>query len=179
MVIAALAIRFIFYGTVIGISVLAFYLLDFCVSGDSAHKLFIAIALVSGLVQSANFLVIRKISDIQKIEGLGFWARWRLRLRAEERRSIAFIRAAVGVFNALGAAAMSAWMNILAEAYVPFWMLGIASGFSLLSITLLFLTLYEYYVISKLETDIHWRAEDSQKKKEALKSIRGEEDKKI
>lgn len=177
MMIAAFVTRFIFYGMVICVAVLAFYFLDFCITGESAHKLFIAIALVSGLVQSANFLVIRKISEIQKIEGLGFWARWRLRLRVEERRNTAFIRAAVGVLAALGAAAMSAWMNILAEAYVPFWMLGIASGFSLLSITMLFLTLYEYYVVSKLETDIHWKAEDYQKKQDALKSIRGEEDK--
>tara|TARA_R100000687_G_scaffold83637_1_gene88063 strand:+ start:4644 stop:5177 length:534 start_codon:yes stop_codon:yes gene_type:complete len=177
MMIAAFFTRFIFYGSVICVAVLTFYFLDFCVAGESAHKLFIAIALVSGLVQSANFLVIRKLSDIQKVEGLGFWARWRLRLRAEERRNTAFIRAAVGVLAALGSAAMSAWMNILAESHVPFWMLGIASGFSLLSITMLFLTLYEYYVVSKLETDIHWKAEDYQKKQDALKSIRGEEDK--
>ncbi len=170
--------RSLFYGLILLISTTAFYYLKLSIKGETAYKAFFAVALVSGSIQSINFLVIRKISEIQKIQNIGFWARWRLRLRVEPRRTTAFSRAITGIVTALGSGAFSAWMNILDQTNVPYWGLGLATGLAIVSIFMLFLTIYEFSVVSKLETEISWKAENTDQKKNALKSIRGD-DKKI
>jgi len=167
--------RVIFYGAILLISTAVFFYLDLAVDGKSAYKVFLTLAVVSGAIQSINFLVIQKISDVQKIQNIGFWASWRLRPRVESRRKTAFYRALVGIITAIGAGAFSAWMGILDSELVPYWGLGIAAGVTVISIMMLFLTLYEFSVVTKLETEMNQKSEKSSQKKSAIKSIKGNE----
>lgn len=169
--------RFLFYGLFLLLFVSIFYFLKPNILGATAYKIFLVMAVVSGSIQSINFLVIRKISAIQKIENIGFWARWRLRSRIEIRSKTAFTRSLVGVVMALITGCFSAWMNILDSKIVPFWGLGAATGFALISIMMLFLTLYEFYVVTTLENEINEKAEKQIRKDEALKSIKGDNEK--
>lgn len=167
--------RTFFYGFLLFMSTLVFFYLDLSVTGKSAYKVFLILAVISGAIQSINFLVIQKISDVQKIKNVGFWASWRLRHRVESRRKTAFYRALVGVLAAIGAGAFSAWMSILDLEFVPYWGLGLATGVTVISIVMLFLTLYEFFVVTKLEADMNWKSEKSGQKRSAIKSIKGDE----
>jgi hypothetical protein len=169
--------RVLFYGVIILISVITFYFFNLSIKGEHAYKAFLSLAILSGSIQSINFLVIRKISDIQKLQNIGFWARWRLRPRVELRRKTAFSRAIIGILTALVTGGFSAWMNIIGAKMVPYWGLGIAAGMSIISIIMLFLTVYEYSVMLKLETDMSWMSEKVDQKQNALNSINGDDKK--
>ena len=166
--------RLIFYGALLAITYFCISRLNLVVTGELGFKVFIAFSVVSGAIQSVNFLVINKLSDLGKLSDIGFWAKIRLKNRTVVRRSIAFQRAVIGLMFSLITGALSAYMNVLNHDNVPNFILALSIFTTLVSVIMLFLTLYEYYVVSVFETELSERSKKNEAKKSALKSIRDE-----
>ncbi len=166
--------RLIFYGVLFAITYFGISKLSLAVTGELGFKVFVAFSIVSGTIQSVNFLVIKQISELGKLSDIGFWAKIRLKNRAISRRSVAFQRAFVGLSFSLATGGLSAYMNALGHAQVPTFILSLSIFTALISMIMLFLTLYEYYVVSVFETELSERAEKNAAKKDALRSIRDE-----
>lgn len=165
--------RFIFYISITGLSVAIFYWLDFKVDGASAGSVFFYVAIFSGLIQAANIAIFSKISDIHGIKNIGVWAKWRLESRIELRRKAALFRSLVGVSAAVITGILSGWMRSLGPCEVSFLVLGIASAISAIAILINLLTVYEFFYLSKLETDLRIRSNESEIREKNLKTMKG------
>jgi len=65
-------------------------------------------------------------------------------------------------------------MKYLDSLAVPAWLLSISGMFVAISAILLFVALYEFHLLTRLESDLLWKARQNESKEKALSSIRGE-----
>ena len=65
-------------------------------------------------------------------------------------------------------------MQYLGSSAVPASVLSISSVFVAIATILLFFTLYEFYVLTRLESELTLKANKNESKRRALSSIRGE-----
>lgn len=166
--------RAIFYGAVMLLCMLVFFKVGISIPGEHAYKIFLVFSLISGVTQSINALIIKKIEDVEKSKIAGFWPKIRLQLKVSARREIAFARGVSGILFALLTGAFSAYMGILDKSYVPYWLLGLATGTTLISMAILFLTFFELYRLAKLESELSRKNNQKESKSAALAEIRGE-----
>ncbi|MCQ3828760.1 hypothetical protein HXX02_04840 [Microbulbifer elongatus] len=163
--------RIIFYTITISIGSFIFWKANLQLEGKNASTFFLSFSLVSGTLQSINIWLLKKITDFDKIPDLGFWARQRLENKLEERREAAFSRAAIGFCFSLIIGICAAYMKIIDTESIPFWILGLASTSVLICIIMFFTTLFESYLLTKLESDLIKREKDSKVKSEATTSL--------
>jgi len=164
--------RVLFYGFLLALGIAAAWKLQIQLSGKDSATFFLSFSIVSGSLQSLNIWLLRKITDIDKLPGFGYWARKRVSERLDPRRKAVFSRAIVGIAFAVTTGLLSGYMKTLVDQVVPFWALGAASVFVLISSILLMVTLYEFYVITKLESSLAREARKHELKENALISIR-------
>jgi len=171
---AWLSKRLIFYGLLILAGLLFSTKLKVSIQGKDAALFFLAFSAVSGALQSMNIWLIRKIGDFDKLENLGFWTRERLKDRLAPRRDAAFSRATIGLIASLLVGLGAGYMKYLDSLAVPAWLLSISGMFVAISAILLFVALYEFHLLTRLESDLLWKARQNESKEKALSSIRGE-----
>lgn len=170
--------RLVFYGVLIFLGGYASTKLQLSVEGKNAVMFFLAFSVISGALQSINIWLLRKITDFDKLQNLGHWARERLKDRLLIRREAAFSRAAVGLTLAIFIGLASAYMKYLDSGLVPNWILGGAVAMILISLFLLFFALYEFYIVTRLESDLLRQANKNEAKEKALTSIRDDSENK-
>lgn len=164
--------RLIFYGIIIFLGGYVSTKLQISVEGRNAVFFFLAFSVISGALQSFNIWLLRKITDFDKVQSLGYWARERLKERLAIRREAAFSRAAIGLTLAILIGLASAYMKYLNSSLVPNWLLGGTVIMVVISLFLLFSALYEFYVVTQLESDLLQQAHKNESKDKAITSLR-------
>tara|TARA_R110002049_G_scaffold16122_1_gene65009 strand:+ start:9374 stop:9895 length:522 start_codon:yes stop_codon:yes gene_type:complete len=166
--------RIVFYGIIVSISFYLFGKVDLCLSGKNGFILFGIFAFLGSVIQSVNFLVIRKIGDLDKLSDLGVWSQIRLKNRIDPRRSIAFQRAVTGIIFSLITGVLSAYMKVMGESLIPTWLISSAVATAFISLILILLTVYEFYALTVFESEMSAKSKKNTSKKEALKALRKE-----
>lgn len=169
-------IRFLFYGLTYGIFFIVFDCLALEVLGKDGFKLFGPAAGLFALIQSLNFFIIGKMSDVEKKElSIGYWPKERLRGAVNQARSIAFARATAGIVFAVIAGLVSAWMAYLDGVVIPVWLLALAAASVFLSLLILPFTLYSYYRAVQFESELLVAIEYQKNKQLSLNELNGKE----
>ncbi|MGB3383953.1 MAG: hypothetical protein WBA64_04690 [Marinomonas sp.] len=164
--------RIIFYGVLACIVVYFFEKYDLTIKGSVGFVIFIVLSGICALINSLNLVIVTKVTDIVKLEGLGVWATHRLRNRVLPRKKVAVFRAAVGIAFSLLGGLLAGYMRTLDDECVAPMLFGLTSSIIVLAIALVFLTLHEFYVLSVFESEMHQRENVRKSKSKALDSIR-------
>lgn len=166
--------RFIFYGVFACVVIFLFEKFELTIKGDVGFVIFMVLSAISGVVQTLNIAIMAKVTDIAKIEGLGVWAKQRLKNRVLPRKRIAFFRAIAGVSCALVGGVLAGYMKTIGGECVEAWLFGLTILITLFAVIFVFLTFYEFHVLSIFETAMHEKESKKNSKLKALKSIREE-----
>lgn len=169
--------RLIFYGGIMLASALAFKFSGGEVSLTMAQAVLLPLAGLSGTIQSINFFVIKKIEEVETAADLGYYANWRLVTKLDDRRALALYRAVVGITAALLTAVSVGLLRVFENESEKLLTLGASVGSAVISLLMLFLTVYEFHALSNLQAELRRKNAAKEKKAEALKLLRaGESD---
>lgn len=90
-----------------------------------------------------------------------------------EVKGIAFIRIFISIIIAVITGATSAYMGSFGTNSIPNLLLGLSSAAIFLSFIFLLLSVYDFWSISKLDSELSEQAKNAKLKEDALSSIRG------
>jgi hypothetical protein len=144
------------------------------VSGDQLFQVFATVTALIGLVNTANFAVFSKLTDIQKNSTLGYWAHLRLMVKTGNRRDVIRVRSLTAFILVVIAGVISAYMKSKGQNAVEGWLVGATAYCLVLSGFMGFLTVNEVYLLSKFEADMNELNKEAKAKHEARKSISSE-----
>lgn len=141
------------------------------VSGETAFRLFFYVSALSGIIQTINLAVIKKTEDIGSGVRLKLLRGIQLKYNLRERRRAAFARCIFGVASSLLAAISASVLYIYKECPSPDMVFALAFTASLVSVVLLFLTLFEYNKISDFESELLDAQAADEEAKEAIDEL--------
>lgn len=159
------------YGAAYAVIFFAVRKLGFCVSGESAFRLFFYISALSGIIQTINLAVIKKTEDIKSNVRLKLLRAVQLQHNLKERRQSAFARCIYGIGCSFAAAMTASALNFLKDAPVPHSIFALACLSSAVSVLFLFITLYEFKSISDFESDLLDAKAADEEAKEAVEEL--------
>lgn len=167
--------RVVFYCICYAVVLYVCQKLECSIQGKDAFKIFVVLSVILGAIQSTNFVVLTRLTEIQKkSDELNHFPRERVYKAVKERRKVTLFRLISGVVFAVLTGFISAYMNILDAQITPNWLLAMAISFSAASTILLILTLIEFYFINMEEAEMARTLERLKRKEKALADLKSE-----